>query len=188
MLCYILLHHLPVRSHYPTGPRRASTCGRSSSFTVAKGGRPRTNGSREFSHSSRTLSTIRGSRSPPDCRSPRASVEFFTQAIAEIGQVQSLLICAQHAPGIVEVAGSGAHPSKPRRELARYQERRPVAQCVRPTLPVGQAAISRPLLFRSGSNYTPLGRVNRIPESDTPLCTRARYRMARRRRQGPFTS
>ena len=109
-----------------------------------------------------------GQRSPPDCRSPRAAVEFFTQAIAEIGQVQSLLICAQHAPGIVEVAGSGAHPSKSRRELVRYQERRPVAQCVRPTPPVGQAAISRPLLFRSGSNYTPLGRVNRIPESGTP--------------------
>ena len=42
-------------------------------------------------------------------------LNYFTQAIAEIGQVQSLLICALHAPGIVEVAGSGAHPSKPRR-------------------------------------------------------------------------
>ena len=88
----------------------------------------------------------------------------------------------------VEAAGSGPHPSEPRRELARYQERRPVAQCVRTTPPVGHAAISRPLLSRSGSNYTPIGRVNRTPESDTPLCTRARYRMTRRHRQGPFTS
>ena len=42
-----------------------------------------------------------------------SQLTFFTQAITEIGRVQSLLICAQHAPGIVEVAGSGAriHPN-----------------------------------------------------------------------------
>ena len=84
----------------------------------------------------------------------------------------------------VGAAGSGPHPSEPRRELARYQERRPVAQCVRTTPPVGHAAISRPLLFRSGSHCTPIGRVNRTPESDTPFYTRARYRMAPPRVRG----
>ena len=84
----------------------------------------------------------------------------------------------------VGAAGSGPHPSEPRRELARYQEHRPVAQCVRTTPPVGHAAISRPLLFRSGSHCTPIGRVNRTPESDTPFYTRARYRMAPPRVRG----